>query len=192
MGAEGKGCAGDEESGAGGNGVGSDQCEPICNELASSGCANDPSYDSCTVSCLSLTSTSACRPAADDYFDCANAATVECTADGAAYYPNCGDEWLIAIGCAVTHNPNPAIEEPCSDYCDSFAAAECENSNSKDVCTTNCLWAGATGTGCDDEWLDYITCVGSVDAECLAGYAYGPGCGEDYLAYWACIDAVGN
>lgn len=178
--------------GAGGNTTGSPNCEPLCEELSTSGCDDAPTYDGCMLTCLSLTSSSACVPSANDYFDCADATSVECASWGDPYFPGCGDEWLVAIDCAVTENPNPAIQQPCGDYCDTVEALGCEFNNPRDECYTNCLWLGNTGTGCDDEWATYLDCANGVTMECLLGFAVAPGCGPDWDAYWQCINQVGN
>ncbi|MBW2525604.1 MAG: hypothetical protein JRI23_15580 [Deltaproteobacteria bacterium] len=182
----------DGSGGAGGNVAGSNRCEPLCQDIAASGCENGTDYDGCMITCLALTSSAVCRSSADDYFDCTESSTIACSAYDDPYYPTCGDEWLVAIGCAVTEDPNPAVEQPCSDGCDAIAAASCPNSAPRDECYTNCLWLGATGTGCDDEWLDYLECANDVTMECLLGYAVAPGCGPEFTAYWDCLDAIGN
>lgn len=178
--------------GTGGNVSGSDRCEPICEDFAMSGCGNGTDYDGCMITCLALTSSSSCRSSADDYFDCSDSTTVECNAWDQPHYPTCGDEWLIAVGCAVTENPNEAVEQPCDEACDAIQVADCDYTKPKQECYNDCLWWGATGTGCDDEWADYLDCANSVTMECLFGVAVAPGCGPEYGAYWECLDAIGN
>jgi hypothetical protein len=194
--AAGGGGSGGEATGGsgGGGGSGSPRCEPLCQTLAGSGCDSAPVEENCLVTCLMLTSSSACEATADDYFDCTEAATVDCNAAGEAYFPGCGDEWLVAIDCAVNENPNPAIEQPCDDYCDKIVAANCPQNGTKDECYTNCLWFGAGGTGCDDELSTYLSCANDSMTEmiCIAGYAVAVGCGPAWTAYTDCMNAVGG
>jgi hypothetical protein len=120
------------------------------------------------------------------------AATVQCNAQGEPVAPGCGVEWLKAIGCAVTSNPNPVMEAPCKTYCDKVVAAGCPNNGTHAECSTNCLWAGATGTGCDDEWGAFLGCANTKTFSCLLGYAVAPGCGTAFTTYTKCINAAGN
>ena len=99
---------------------------------------------------------------------------------------------LVAIDCAVTENPNPAIETPCRDVCEAIEAADCGLNKPRNECYTDCLWLGNTGTGCDGEWATYVDCANNVTLECLVGFAVAPGCGGDWDAYWQCINNVGN
>ena len=188
-------CKKQDDDGAGGGGsnhTGSPGCEPLCQDFASSGCSDSPTYDGCMVTCLALTSSSACDASADAYFSCTSAIDVTCDAAGKPHFPGCGDEYLIAVGCAVTENPNPAIEQPCDANCDNVVAAACEYNGTKSECYTNCMWLGATGTGCSDEWATYLDCANAVTMECLLGFAVAPGCGTEFAAYSSCIDAAGN
>ena len=177
--------------GSGGSGV-NPRCEPLCQKLVDAGCSGGPTLDGCLVTCKALTSAAVCDDTATDYFDCVDSVDVQCNGQGDPYAPGCGDEWLIAIGCAVNENPNPAIEAPCDSYCDSVVAAACPNNGTKDECYTNCLWVGATGTGCDDEWGTFLTCANSATFTCILGYAAAQGCGPDFQAYTNCINAAGG
>lgn len=146
----------------------------------------------CLLTCKALTSSAVCDDKANDYFDCADATAFECNAQGEPIAPGCGVKYLVAVDCAVKENPNPAIVDPCAEYCDAIAAANCPNNGTKEDCNTNCLWFGATGTGCDDEWSTYLDCANSVTLTCMLGYAVAVGCGPDWQTYRACIDAAGG
>jgi hypothetical protein len=180
----------DGSGGSGGQGNASERCESLCQAFSTSGCDNAPTQSSCMVTCLALTSSPACNSSAHDYFDCVDATTINCDAAGDPYASGCGGEWLVAIDCATTENPNPAIEGPCGTYCDKVEATACPYNGTRDACYTNCLWLGATGTGCDDEWGGYLTCANGVTMECVLGFAVAPGCGDDWTAYWDCINAL--
>jgi len=178
-------------SGTGGGSV-SGRCESFCEDLVAANCSDGPTMDGCMLTCLALTSAATCDPTATDYFDCVDAAGIECNPAGDPIAQGCGDEWLLAIDCAVTENPNPAIEGPCDSYCDDIVAAGCPSNGTKEECYANCLWLGATGTGCDDEWSTFLTCADTATFSCLLGYAVAEGCGPDFQAYTDCIDAAGN
>jgi hypothetical protein len=152
------------------------------------GCDNDLTMDGCLLTCQSLTSAESCDPTAHAYFDCVEGTTIECDAQGGAYALGCGVDWIAAIGCAVTEDPNPAIVEPCSEYCGNIAAEACANSSTEDDCNVNCRWLGNTGSGCDDEWQTYLDCANAASWSCLLGFAVPAMCGEPYAAYWECIN----
>ena len=90
------------EGGGGSHGTGSDRCETLCQELSGTSCDNSVSYDGCMVTCLALTSATACENEANSYFDCTEGKTVSCSSWGDPYFQGCGDEYLVAIDCAVT------------------------------------------------------------------------------------------
>jgi hypothetical protein len=158
----------------------------------SAACTSGPTRGGCLLTCRALTSSAACDDKANAYFDCAAGTTIQCNANGEPVAQGCGVQYLQAIACAVTEKPNPSIVAPCSDYCDKVVAAGCPNNAAKPECSTNCLWAGATGTGCDDEWLTYLTCANAAQTSCLLGFAVFQGCGADFRAYTACINAAGG
>ncbi|RLB47368.1 MAG: hypothetical protein DRI90_26420 [Deltaproteobacteria bacterium] len=189
-------CKKNDTDGAGGAGgthsSGSDQCEPLCEKLAAASCDHTVGYDGCMITCLALTSASACTSVADDYFDCTDGKSVACSAWDDPYFQGCGDEYLIAVDCAVGEDPNPAMVEPCDDFCDAKVATGCANDNPKSECYSNCQWLGATGTGCDDEWMTYLDCANAATWSCVLEAAVPQGCGQDWLDYYACLDAIGN
>lgn len=168
------------------------RCSPLCTSFTSAACTNGPTRAGCLLTCRALTSSAACDDKANAYFDCAAGTTVQCTANGEPVAQGCGVQYLQAIACAVTEKPNPSIAQPCSDYCDKVVAASCPNNGTKPECSTNCLWAGATGTGCDDEWLTYLNCANGAQTSCLLGFAVFQGCGPAFRAYSACINAAGG
>ncbi len=185
------GSGGGGTGGSGGSAV-NPNCEPLCTDIVAAGCAEGPTMDGCLLTCKALTSSATCDPSAQDYFDCVDTAGVECNAAGEPISLGCGDEWLIAIGCAVNENPNPAIEGSCDSYCDAVVAAGCPGNGTKDECYSNCLWLGATGTGCDGEWSTFLDCANNTTFICIAGFAAAQGCGPDFQAYRDCIDAAGG
>jgi hypothetical protein len=179
-------------AGAGGTGGVGDKCDPLCTALVAANCQNGPSSSGCKITCKALTSSSTCDQQANSYFDCAAATTITCNGAGEPVAQGCGLEWLAAIGCAVQESPNQALVAPCDAYCDKVVAANCGNNGTKNVCNTNCLWAGVTGTGCDDEWGAFLTCANGVTLTCLAGYAVAPGCGPAFNTYRQCMQAAGT
>lgn len=178
--------------GAAGSGSVGDRCDPLCDALVAASCQDGPTRSGCLVTCKALTSASACDPKASAYFDCADAATIECNAQNEPVARGCGLDWLAAIGCAVQESPNQALVQPCDSYCDAVVAANCGSNGTKDQCNTRCLWAGVTGTGCDDEWGTFLDCANGVTLSCLAGYAIAPGCGTEFNAYRQCMQAAGT
>lgn len=180
-------------SGSGGTGgAASDRCAAFCATVVAGGCADGPTQAGCQLTCEALSSASACRDDDVAYFDCVEAGTVMCNAQDKPYVSGCGTLYLKAIDCAVSENPNPSIVDPCSSYCSYIAAESCPNNASETECNSNCLWFGATGTGCDDEWLGYLQCANQANWACIAGYAVPGGCGQQYKAYSDCINAIGN
>jgi len=185
-------------AGASGGAAGADagtttpRCDPLCTSFTSAACASGPTRAGCLLTCRALTSSAACTDRAKAYFDCAAGPTIQCNANGEPVAQGCGVQYLQAIGCAVTETPNPGVVAPCSDYCDKVVVQSCPNNGAKPECTTNCLWAGATGTGCDDEWLAYLDCANAAQASCLLGFAVFQGCGVAFRAYSACINAAGG
>jgi len=144
------------------------------------------------LTCKALTSSAACDDKANSYFDCTESTTFECNGQGNPVAKGCGVQYLVAVDCAVTESPNPAIVAPCGTYCDNIAEANCPSNGTLEECNTNCLWLGATGTGCDDAWNTYLTCANAATFSCLLGYAIAQGCGPDWQAYKACIDTAGG
>ncbi len=102
-----------------------DRCAPICDTLVAAGCDNGPTPDGCLLTCEALTSSATCDPSANVYFDCVDDQTVTCNAAGDPVAAGCGLAYLEAIDCAVSENPNPAIVEPCAEYCGNIEAAMC-------------------------------------------------------------------
>jgi len=160
--------------------------------VVAAGCTEGPTLEGCLVTCKALTSSATCDDSANTYFDCVDGSTVECDAKNEPAAPGCGLSYLAAIDCAINENPNPAIVAPCSDYCDAIVAQGCPNNGTKDECTTNCLWLGATGTGCDGDWATYLDCANAATWSCVLGYAVPFGCGTAWQDYRTCIDAAGG
>jgi hypothetical protein len=165
-----------------------ERCGALCEQLVAPGCDNGLTTEGCLLTCESLTSSEACDPSASEYMDCVDAAEVTCNAAGDPAAPECGLAYLVAIGCAVTENPNPALVDPCAEYCGNIEDAMCPASGTVDECNTNCLWLGNTGTGCDEEWTAYVSCFNQANVSCLIGFAVAEGCGPDFDAYWACVN----
>lgn len=189
-GGDGAGSTGGEGTGGSGAGSANDRCSDFCDDFVAAGCSNGPTAAGCQLTCETLTSSSTCDPQGNDYFDCVESGTVECTQAGDPFVQGCGIDWLEAIGCAVTTNPNPDIVAPCDTYCDSIVAASCPNNGTKDDCNAVCLWAGATGHGCDGEWETFLTCANQANFICVFGYAAAQGCGPEFTAYSDCINGV--
>ena len=114
--------------------------------------------------------------------------TVACDAQGAVYAQGCGLDYLAAIGCAVTEDPNPAIIEPCTEYSGTIADQMCPSSDTEDSRNIRCRWNGNTGSGCDDEWQTYMDCAVGADWSCIVGFAVPAMCGEPYAAYYDCLN----
>jgi hypothetical protein len=169
-----------------------DRCEEMCDALVGAACDNSPTMAGCMLTCEVLTSSAACDPTTHAYADCIAEGGVTCNGLGDPVSTGCAVAWLEAIGCAVTENPNPDIVEPCSDYCDALAEPACPNANPVDACNTNCLWLGATGTGCDDEWGAFLQCANEATISCFVGFPIAEGCGPEFAAYGECIDAAGG
>ena len=146
----------------------------------------------CLLTCESLTSAAACNDSANTYLDCVEDTTIECDASGSRYAVGCGLQWLDAIGCAVTENPNPEIVEPCEEYCGNVQAAECPNNGPEEDCNVACLWSGNTGVGCDGEWGAYLECANAAEWSCLVGFAIAEGCGEAFTDYGTCVGQAGG
>jgi hypothetical protein len=103
----------------------------------------------------------------------------------------CSIEYLNAIDCAVSKSPNPDVVAPCATFCTAVADAKCTNTPTPEACNSNCLWAGATGIGCDQQWKSYLACANSSPLTCsLLGYAKAPGCGVLLVDYTKCINAA--
>jgi hypothetical protein len=117
---------------------------------------------------------------------------VSCNGAGDPVAEGCGLEYLDAIGCAVTEDPNPDIVEPCAEYCGHVADAACPANGTEDECNTNCMWFGATGTGCSDDWATYLDCANAANWSCLLGFAVAEGCGTAFTDYQTCIDEAGG
>jgi hypothetical protein len=166
-------------------------CQPLCEKIVGAECENGPTMEGCLLTCKVLTSDASCDDLADVYFDCVADGEVTCNGAGDPVAMGCGLAYLEAIGCAVNSNPNPEVVEPCTAYCDKMEEAACPN-NDIDNCETNCRWAGATGTGCDDEWITFLECANDANWSCILGFGAAEGCGSDYLDYTACIDAAGG
>jgi hypothetical protein len=151
-------------------------------------CENGPTMEGCLLTCKVLTSADACDEKAQTYFDCVDENGVTCNGAGDPVAESCGLAWLDAIGCAVTESPNPNVVEPCGEYCGNIADAACPNNGTEQDCNTGCLWSGAKGTGCADEWMTYLDCANAANWSCLFGFAIAEGCGPDYTAYTSCIN----
>ena len=128
------------------------RCDAFCERWLAAGCDEDWTMGGCMLTCESLTSADACNASANTYLDCAEDTTIECDAAGTTYAVGCGLQWLDAIECAVTESPNPAIVEPCAEYCGNVQAAGCPANGPESDCNIACLWSGNTGVGCDTEW----------------------------------------
>ncbi|MBK8998466.1 MAG: hypothetical protein IPM35_22325 [Myxococcales bacterium] len=198
-GSAGSGTGGSSTGGTGGSSTGgtggstaTDNCQPLCDAIIAAKCSKGPTMSGCLLTCKALTSSAKCDPTANAYFACAKQSGIQCNAGGDAYAPGCGIDWLKAIDCATTENPNPAIVTPCATYCDKVVAAGCPLNAAKAECNSNCKWFGATGTGCDDEWGTFLGCANSANMVCVLGYAAAQGCGTQFTAYSKCIDAAGN
>jgi hypothetical protein len=139
-----------------------------------------------------LTSADECNDKADTYFECVDGAELTCNGNGEVVAQECWLQYLDAIGCAVSQNPNPDIVEPCADYCANVVATECPNNGTEEQCNTNCLWSGATGLGCSGEWATFLGCANEANWSCFLGYAVAEGCGADYVAYSQCINEAGG
>lgn len=174
-----------------GGGSANARCDAFCDELVAAMCSNGPTLAGCLLTCEALTSTEVCDPSANAYFDCVDGTAITCNAAGDPVAEGCGLVYLVAIGCAVGENPNPAIVQPCADYCDAIDVASCPGNGTVDECNTNCVWLGATGTGCDDEWGTYLTCANAANISCLLGFAVAEGCGGELETYYDCVDAAG-
>lgn len=198
-GGSGTGGSGTGGSGTGGSGTGggdggttTDECQPLCTAIVGAACKSGPTLSSCLLTCKALTSSSKCDPSANAYFVCAKKSGIKCNALDDPYAPGCGLDWLKAIDCATTENPNPAMVTPCASYCKKVVAAGCPNNGTEAECNSNCKWAGATGTGCDDEWSAFLTCANAASFSCFLGYAAAQGCGSQFTAYSKCINAAGK
>lgn len=178
--------------GSGDGGSANDRCGPFCESLVAAMCENGPTLAGCLLTCEALTSSEICDPTAHVYFDCVEGSMITCNGAGDPVAQGCGLAYLEAIGCAVNEDPNPAVVEPCADYCDAVAAAACPGNGTVDECNTNCLWLGATGTGCGGEWETFLSCANGADISCVLGFAVAEGCGPEFEAYYACIDAAGG
>ncbi len=165
-----------------------ERCDAACEALVAADCSNGLTMEGCLVTCQALTSADACDESANAYFDCTDTAEILCDGSGAAYAQGCGVQYLIAIGCAVTEDPNPDIVEPCTDHCTIVAESGCGLANTFDDCMVDCQWLGATGTGCDDEWAGYLACTTQAQWGCLLGFPVPEMCGEPYVDYYACIN----
>ena len=188
------GGGGISSGGAGGSGgtTATGECQPFCEAVTGAACSGGPTMAGCLLTCKTLTSSAKCDPTASTYFGCVKKSGVMCNAAGDPYGPGCGVDYLKAVDCATTENPNPAMVTPCADYCKKLTAANCQNSGTEAECNSNCKWLGAKGTGCDDEWGTFLTCTESAKFSCLLGYAVAQGCGSQFTAYSKCIDAAGK
>lgn len=186
------GTAGSASGGAAGGGGVNPGCDPLCTSIVAANCNNGPTKSGCLLTCKALTSSAKCDTTADAYFNCVKGTTVTCNGLGDPVATGCGLDYLKAINCATTENPNPAIVTPCSDYCDKVVAQACPNNGTKDECNSNCKWLGATGTGCSTEWATFLTCANSATFTCLLGYASAQGCGTQFKAYTDCVKAAGQ
>lgn len=186
--ADGSGSADSGDSTGGGGPTANERCTPFCDELVATNCDNGLTTEGCLLWCESLTSAQACEATAHEYFDCVDGETLVCNGAGDAVAPGCAVDYLVAIECAVTENPNPAIVEPCMEHCGLIQDAACPNNGELDQCLTNCLWSGNTGLGCDGEWTTYVECFNQSNVSCVLGFAIGEGCGPDYQAYLACLN----
>ncbi len=186
------GAAGAGASGGADGGTANPGCQPLCDAIVAASCSKGPTMQGCLWTCKTLTSSSTCDPKAEAYFDCVKTNGVQCDAAGNPTSKTCGIAWLQAINCATTENPNPAMVGPCNTYCDKVVAANCQLNGTKDECSSNCKWLGATGTGCDDEWGAFLTCANSASFNCVLGFATAQGCGSEFTAYTKCANAAGK
>lgn len=184
------------EGGGGGGGSGGSgggdlaaRCEPACTAAVSKGCQNTGTKEGCLLTCKALTSASKCDATGNAYFDCAETHTVSCNPAGEPFVDGCSIEYLNAVNCAVSEQPNPDIVEPCAKLCGSVIKAACASTPSLDECKSNCLWAGATGVGCDSQWEAYLSCANNVTLACFV-VAFAPGCGPLLNAYTKCVNAA--
>ena len=158
--------------------------------VVAAGCSSGPTLDACMLTCTALTSSESCDALGNAYFDCVDGVEITCDAGGDPVAPSCGLQYLLAIDCAVHSNPNPDVVEPCASYCGHVQDAACPNNAPEDECSTNCLWFGASGTGCGDAWLEFLGCANAASFACVLGFAVAEGCGEPFQAYSQCIDGV--
>ncbi|MCA9720434.1 MAG: hypothetical protein H6713_27445 [Myxococcales bacterium] len=177
-------------SGSGGEGPANDRCDAFCAAVVAAGCSSGPTLDACMLTCTTLTSSESCDALGNAYFDCVDGVEITCDAGGDPVAPSCGLQYLLAIDCAVHSNPNPDVVEPCASYCGHVQDAACPNNAPEDECSTNCLWFGASGTGCGDAWLEFLGCANAASFACVLGFAVAEGCGEPFQAYSQCIDGV--
>ncbi|MEM6989377.1 MAG: hypothetical protein AAF721_02730 [Myxococcota bacterium] len=181
---------GPDSGGPDSGGPGAPPCEALCADLVDAACDSGPTLAGCQLTCQALTSSDSCDATAATYFECVAEGDVTCNGIGEPVVEGCAVAYLEAIGCAVSENPNPELVEPCATHCDNIAEAACPANASVEDCNTNCLWLGATGTGCDDEWAGYLTCFDEAEVSCLVGFAVAAGCGPAFTAYSDCIDAA--
>lgn len=188
------GAAGSSAGGTAGSGGGTATagCQPLCDAITAAACSGGPTNSGCLLTCKTLTSSAKCDGTANAYFDCTKTAGIQCNGAGDPYAPGCGLDWLKAIDCATTENPNPAIVTPCADYCKKVVATNCPGNGTEAECNSNCRWLGATGTGCDDEWSGFLSCANQANFSCVLGFAAAQGCGPQFGTYTKCIDDAGK
>ncbi|MEZ4226929.1 MAG: hypothetical protein R3B13_38665 [Polyangiaceae bacterium] len=179
-------------AGSGGGTQANARCAELCSAIVGANCSGGPTSAGCLVTCKTLTSSANCDTAGLKYMDCVKANGVQCNGAGDPVSQGCGLDYLAAIGCAVKEDPNPAVVTPCATYCGKVVATSCPNSANESDCNTNCRWAGATGTGCDDEWGAYLTCANAATFSCVLGFAVPQGCGSAFTTYSKCVNNAGN
>ena len=90
--------------------------------------------------------------------------------------------------CIVGIEPDPELVEPCEDYCDKAAAADCENAENLADCVSGCTLFGATDFPCSQSWNPVLTCSEGATFECdNNGKAVPTGCGVQLLLFGACV-----
>jgi hypothetical protein len=181
-----------EGTSSGGEVDATQRCDALCELWLAADCNDNWTMAGCMLTCESLTSAGACNASANTYIDCAESSTIACDANDATYAVGCGLEWLDAIGCAVTEDPNPDLVDPCAEYCGNVQEAACPANGTENDCNVACLWSGNPGVGCDPQWLTFLDCANAAEWSCLIGFAVAEGCGDELTDYGVCVGEAGS
>ncbi len=165
-----------------------DACTSTCQKAADANCDNGDSLATCITDCRTAIRVEACSDAWDTLFACQAMDTVECNGDGQPTFPDCVDEYALAIACVYDTAIGGDLEPPCSDYCNAQADVMCDNSTNSADCTQECQLVGTIVEACDTEYVVYLDCAKDADFTCNAdGDPFANACAADYLRFLACV-----
>jgi hypothetical protein len=167
-------------------------CQDYCDRAVAAGCDTPATESECLTGCSFLQSIAQCSAEFDAVLSCSADAPASCDAAGEVTFEGCEAQELMALACLQTLEPSPALQGPCSDYCDAVEAANCP-AEDPDTCYSECGLVGSLLPQCEATWAAYFTCASNDTLTCDEnGEVQSNGCLAEGLAAAGCFLAAGS